>query len=415
MKLKSLERVLYSLLWVWTLLAVFITFYGPGIKLWLGGQKISLSSSQKFAFWGLPIYLLWKIKRKEKFPFHHPLLDFSILAYLGVSGLSSLWSLAPQRSLSTFFELLGSFIFFYILLGILKTEKDLKRVLFAFLLGCAGTYIYGFLQWGSILPRGGGWAITGGWGTKNRLGMFLQLNILFFLGLSLGEEKKEKGFFLTLFILGFFLLLLTQSRGAWLAAGSSFLLFALLTQKRTLLLSLFFLYMGVSLLALEIPGVFPYFRKFFDPFHFTNIERIFIIKSAFKIIQENFWLGIGIGKKPFQIAYSEHIVPGASGKIWPHAHNLFLQQWVSTGIFGFLSLLFLLYFLFRCLLKNLPSLKKYKFAVYGIISGLAGNIFIQGMVGYPWRSSRGTFTLTWFFVALALSLSKLKRSKNEKN
>ena len=97
--------------------------------------------------------------------------------------------------------------------------------------------------------------------------------------------------------------------------------------------------------------------------------------SAEKILESNWFLGIGAGN--FQkeyLAYQKYFPPYLEWAV-PHPHNVYLAFWLYGGIFGLLGFLSLVYFWFYCLSKSQknPNLK-----LIGL--GIMGYILVHGLV-----------------------------------
>jgi putative inorganic carbon (hco3(-)) transporter len=104
-------------------------------------------------------------------------------------------------------------------------------------------------------------------------------------------------------------------------------------------------------------------------------SRIMIWKSAEKILEDNWILGIGSGN--FQekyLLYQKYFPPYLEWAA-PHPHNLFLAFWLYGGIISFLGFIFLISFWFKEILS-----KKQKDDILLIALGIMVYILVHGMV-----------------------------------
>lgn len=72
--------------------------------------------------------------------------------------------------------------------------------------------------------------------------------------------------------------------------------------------------------------------------------RISIWKGAWKLIENYWWMGVGIGDAAFESVYGSVALEGIDA---PHAHNLFLQIVCESGILSLIVLMAMFLLLFR--------------------------------------------------------------------
>ncbi|MCR8922120.1 O-antigen ligase family protein [Dasania sp. GY-MA-18] len=119
-------------------------------------------------------------------------------------------------------------------------------------------------------------------------------------------------------------IILTKSRGSYLAVAVAVIFAAGLYvrhYKKYILAA--GLCVVLALLALAIYHYYPAFILSRGSSH-----RYEIWAEAWHMIQGNFWLGIGLGERP-----------GITARGFAHAHNLYLNIWLTTGVFGLLLFL----------------------------------------------------------------------------
>lgn len=149
-------------------------------------------------------------------------------------------------------------------------------------------------------------------------GTFFSLSLGFLL---FGNSKAIKMLSSVVLVLSLAAIILTKSRGGYLAVISTVFIAASLyvfIYKKWKLAAVI-----CAVFVLLALGLYEYFPKFIlargDSYRFE------IWVEARRLIQDNFWFGIGLGARP---------PITASG--FAHAHNLYLNIWLATGLVGLL-------------------------------------------------------------------------------
>ncbi len=216
--------------------------------------------------------------------------------------------------------------------------------------------------------------LQGFFNSPNYLAMYLAPAI--FIGWSLFQETalKRKPLFVFLALVIFLALYLTRSYATWLALfGALVFVFVLekkLNWKKALatllfLCALFFSQMGE--------------KKLTDLLSFnerSSLEsRIMIWRSAEKMLENSWLLGIGAGN--FQTKYLENQKYFSPYLEWAvaHPHNLYLTFWLYGGIFGAAGFFALIYFWFLGILR---TQKNSQLRFIGL--GIMGYILLCGLV-----------------------------------
>ncbi len=254
-----------------------------------------------------------------------------------------------------------------------------------------------------------------------------------------GEGLRRLPAFLCCCIMGG-CLILTWSRGAWLALIIAALLFLLMWHHR----SLWFIFAGIGLLPV-LPAVLPAsvisrFTSIGNLADSSTSYRVNIWRASINMIRDNLFTGIGIGEGAWKSIYPMYTISGIAEA--PHSHNLFLQIWLETGIVGliiFLAFLFLLlqacFGLFAKLSrrselkqpdisvsglrenaeeKSTETLMRrgiatLRLSVIGPVCGLFA-VLAQGMTDYAWYNYR-LFLLFWMVAGLAMAYIRSGREK----
>jgi O-antigen ligase len=179
-----------------------------------------------------------------------------------------------------------------------------------------------------------------------------------------------------------YVLLLTQSHGAWIAIAVAAIFIAALSlrKRRVLLIALpiFLILLGFALFLYHGRITTFIFDSHIDVHHVsTTTKRLYLWRSALDMIHDSPWFGYGMDNwlchyslnnicftpqlHHYLIARDPvtHVVTDL--KFEPnlsHPHNIFLHVWVSIGIFGllaFIVVLILFAWLFIRMLRNLRA------------------------------------------------------------
>ena len=245
-------------------------------------------------------------------------------------------------------------LYFVVLIDVLRSKKQVIRLLTALTLSGLGIALVAFGYWANNLLTYDG-RLKALYLSPNHLAMFLSpiLILSFYLYFCLKKNIHK----IILFIVHcslFAVIYLTYSYGAWLGLLAGFIFLSIIFyRKRTRLnrpkfifsvLGLIFL-IFVSVCLNQAPG-----QKFqgLVGLSYPSLEsRLIIWQSAWTIIKDHPLLGIGPGLfQKYYLDYQSQALPYLEWAV-PQPHNLFLAFWLQTGLLGLLGLLWLLVRFFR--------------------------------------------------------------------
>lgn len=337
---------------------------------------ISKAIIESFSIMAIVFYLLKKIINSDGLP--ETPLNIGIFTYLTVCILSIFASSNLAISSRTFLaKTLQDIVFFFAVFETLNEKNKLRNalnVLFlsALVLGIDGIYQYftrqDFLRHRPVIfiER-----IYASFATPNAFGCYLAMVIPFLISrfFSKFRFKVSRLIYFSLFTLLFTCLLLTVSRGAWLAFIGS-----------TLFLSIWIHALGLSLLILGIimiaiqPLCHPFIQerlaKFFVFSDTSSIDRKFIWQAGWKMFISNPWIGVGLGT--FMFNFKKYIAEDYQYSA-AYAHNCYLQMASEMGLIGLLAFLFILGVFFYHGIKILNSGER-SFYWYTLLASLAAII-----------------------------------------
>lgn len=324
-------------------------FFRRLLLIFLSLQVISLTFSiavSSLSF-GLSIFcwvmILLTEKRWERTP-----MDYFFLLFILAEILSTIFSYKPEQSAINMKRL---FIFgvFYMTFFAFKDKKEIKTFFTVFLLLTATLSILEIVE--KYLLHIDRIGIFQHYMTTGGIKMII---CLYALPVLFNRQLSVKERILTGIIAGiiFITLILTMTRSSWLGFGIGAIVLGIVYHKRLLL----YLVIFIALFMLFAPqNIKDRALSSFDPSHPSNITRIRMIETGFKIWQDYPIIGIGdIDVKETYLKYTVPIERHEGG----HLHNNFMQILVCFGLFGFVIFVLLFISLFIFLVKNFIIVKQ---------------------------------------------------------
>lgn len=322
---------------------------------------ISKAIIESFSILTIVAYLAKKFLNSEKLP--KARLNYGIFVYLIVCIFSIFSSSNAAISSRTLFgKTLQDIAFFFAVFATLSNNQRIRsalNVLFlsSLVLGIDGIYQHfthhDFLRHRPIIFTN---RIYASFATPNAFGSYLTMvfPFLIFRFLSKFKVKLSRVIYFVLFILLFVCLLLTVSRGAWLAFLASVLYMSIWLKG----LAVFLLVLGI---VTSITHIFypPYVKERllrFLVFSDTgSIDRKLIWRAGWKMFSVKPLIGLGLGT--FMFNFKQFVV-----KNYPYgavyAHNCYLQMAAEIGIIGLASFLSILALFFYQGIKLLNTKEK---------------------------------------------------------
>ena len=237
------------------------------------------------------------------------------------------------------------------------------------------------------------------------LAMFLPIYILLFLHL---KERRLKIFFAVASTVGLFALMLTGTRGAWLAAVLLIPLVVLIYAEKKLKK------LGTILVALSLVGGIFLFTPALsnrvatitDLKMQSNSERLLMWQSAWQMFKDNPIFGVGYGS--YKVAYqTKYISPDARERTLEHAHSNFFQMLGECGIVGFTAFILMwIYFSYICLRGWIKS----RNIAYLMFFSMLWGMMLHGLTEFNFETSM-TSKIFWFSLALCMAYCRKNISR----
>ena len=185
----------------------------------------------------------------------------------------------------------------------------------------------------------------------NSLGTLLEG--IFFLAVGLFLLEKRVGWRVVLGLTASILLLalvVSESRGAWLAVGVAGLVWLAIyfrwAKWLAILLALGMLVLIIWVVIqrdIQVMDRIPLVNRVLAPL-FIRPDRLEVYRGSIHLIQDMPFTGIGLGNQ-FAIAYSRYVLRIQVPFLY-YSHNLFLEAWLEQGLLGIFALIWMLAALF---------------------------------------------------------------------
>ena len=220
--------------------------------------------------------------------------------------------------------------------------------------------------------------VSGFTGAFYRLSTFLVLSVPLVIILAFCFQGWLKRAFLIIIPVLFAALFFTFTRGAWIAVTVEILILASIFLKKyrglliALIITIFLVVAGLSYKSV-IPGQVI--------IHGSEKPRIEALRLSCEIIRKYPFTGIGYGKETFSKYYPDAYVK--------HAHNIFLNTAVETGVIGLLIFAAILVILINNFIRAIrgETVSERKLLLSGIFASLIGfltlNLFDYMYHGWP--------------------------------
>ena len=322
MKNFSLDRAMY-------LVVVLLAFTTP----------LSTAAASISVGLGVIFILIYRFRTKT-----FPQFDVNILEVLAVflacQIFVAIMSWDPKIS---FREVFGEFHRFFPLIfamTFIKSRKQLCGVLIASILAFLINDLAGIVQYFALdKPRAFGLNHTP---TFYGSFMLMQLPMLIFMSLLKILPQFWRKIALATAILSLICLVLSMTRGAWLAFVCVAVIFFVLEKKYRLVAAKIFAGLAIAflILAMTSPQIHERLETMVSTKFQSNTERVLMWQSALEIFKD--YPITGVGQKIFVKAYNEQYIspeaierPEVTEGGHTHPHNNLLNELSEGGIVGF--------------------------------------------------------------------------------
>jgi len=359
-----------KLLWVLVLLFVF-------------SISFSIAVSHIFLAASVGTYAYWKWRHDRTFPRIPILLPAAVFVYCTL--LSALFSIHPVLS---FYDCknLALFIIIPIVFDSVRDVEDIKLMYGVLILAGVISATFGLYQFfGSeanlINSRIRGF--MGHWMTFS--GLLMILNVLLFSHLLFSKEHPF--WFYPAFALLSLTLLLSLTRSAWLGfLAASFVLIAMRKLRWVIAIPAVVIIVFVASTIVFPSVVANRMSNIFNPNETSNRDRIQMLQSGWKIIQD--YPLTGVGSDMIKRVYPRYRAADSVFRNNPHLHNNLVQLAAENGVLTLVAWVWLMGKVLYDLIhwkRNVMNPEE-QFMIHGTI-GIVVSLFVAGMFEYNFGDS----------------------------
>lgn len=246
-------------------------------------------------------------------------------------------------------------------------------------------------------------------GNPNVYAVFLIVSLIFSVALAFEKaERKYAPAYVLITALNLFVLILTWTRGAWLAVIISAIGFAIIRSRRCPKALLF----PALLVPLAVPfipsDITERFLSIFNMQDSSLASRLSIWRSSLRMFIDNIFIGAGVGSEAFSKEFLKYAEDSVTA---PHSHNLFLEIGCEIGIFGLLLFMFMLLIRIRHRATYAKYVRNSSVDNLCTVSGtVLFALLVFGMTDYIWYNS-AMYVLFW--AVFGIGSATLRISKKE--
>lgn len=355
--------------------------------------------------WGSAFFwLLRKLARRDnRWWGSSAFLPFAFL--ISVALVAAVQSVLRGASLTSLVIWLTAALFFWMNVNLVRTSRDAAALMGPILAGATlmGLWsLYQFVKppvvtenWTDVETSGQIVRVFASLGNPNYLAEYMALYLP--LGVAFWIQQPRRRLVLSgQILLMIIALLLTNSRGGWLAAALALGLFIMVRLPALIPL-------GVIAAALA-PFVAPasIVRRFTSAFNMEDSSigyRFNLYRGFFDLLRDHGLTGVGLGAPATAKVYENYALSGAMAA---HAHNTYIQVTAEMGILGLIAVLWLLLVVVRRTMVVGASPRR-PFLIAAVPAAIIG-LLAHGMVEHIWYNPKLLFAF-WAVAGLGMGLA----------
>lgn len=353
------------------------------------------------------------------------LLDLAVLLFFALIFFSGAITAGGQKGWTEVLLSCCLLFGYFLTVNLIRTAQWLKRCALALISSGTIVAILGILQYFFAAVSVETWVdqqyfseisnrAVSLFENPNVLASFLVLILPFVLLAFLRASRgKEKTLYLISLLSVLFCIVLTWSRGAWLAVIASVLVFGLIYSKKTLR-TIFFFLLTLPMLSVILPGSFKHrFMSIGNLADSSTAYRYYTWKGSWNIVGDYFWSGIGYGPTAYQTVYPQYAYAGIEAA--EHSHSLFLQILIGLGIAGLIAFFCILFLAAQMNFEYLKNGKNEasRFFIIAAMCSILGAL-VMGFFDFIWYNYR-IFFLFWVVLGLACACIRIGRAEEQRH
>lgn len=342
---------------------------------------------------------------------------YSIIFFMIPLTISAITSFTRGASLQKLVVYIISFIALFLIVNLIDSKKKLYFLILAIIIASILVSVYGLYQYKLGAAVKDSWVdreLNPGLRTRvystlenpNILAEYLILIIpLTFAVFWTCKKNLNRLFFLFAVGIQCLCLLLTFSRGGWLGIVLAMVVFAIFVDRRLLIL---YLLAGIGLIIVSPEVVMTRIATISNTQDSSTAFRFSLWMAALDMIRDYWTTGVGLGYTAFKAIYPQYMRLGIMAV---HTHNIYLQMFIETGIFGFIGFVIFIFNNVRCnLIAFVKGIdKRTKAIAMAILSSISG-LMLHGLVEYIFFENR-IILMFWILIAIGMVNFNLEHNR----
>lgn len=360
-----------------------------------------------------------KLICKEDFKLKKVPLKYSMILFIVPFIFAAFTSFTISASIEKLIVYIVSFILLFLSINLIDSKQKLYYLILALIISSVIVSLYGLYQYKIGISVQESWVdrelnpdlktrVYSTLENPNILAEYLIMTIPLTIALLWNSKNKlNKLWFLIIGFVQLLCILLTFSRGGWIGIAFSMVIFAIFIDRR---LILFYLAGALVLVAVSPEIIMTRIATIGNVEDSSTAFRFPLWMASFDIIKDYWLTGVGLGPIAFKAIYPNYMRMGITAV---HAHNIYLQLFIETGILGFIGFLLFVFSNIRCNLISFAKgidtkIKRISIAVMSSILGL----LVHGLVEYIFFNNK-IIMIFWIIMSIGLVSFMLEFSNTD--
>lgn len=367
------------------------------------------------------VYSMTRLRGSDRIKaYFHPAIAVPALFYLAAVAASALQATEVWFTLAQVFLEVQFLLLFFLVANLIRTWADL-RVAFTTVAVClllegllmffqyyAGFEFHAFgiyTEASASEVASAAARVSGTFSSPNIAATFLSVALATTLAGYLSDGRLvPRWLALSAFLIGLVALVMTQSRGGWIAAALSLSLLLVLALRRRISARAGMFLLSI-ILVLGIASSTVILERFVIEDRGSAVSRIYHSRLALNIIGDYMLTGVGANNQSYFLVDDRYRPPELIGATPAAIHNTYLAIWAELGIFGLLAFLWLVTAGGWCALSAFVRTRD-QYAAIALIGLLAALVaYLVGVLTEPLRPRR--MQALWLTLAFIAATSRI--------
>ena len=365
------------------------------------------------------VWIIKLVQKKYSFPAVSKLLLYPALAFLLSATFAVFVSPDIREALGAWKAyFIEPFLFFVVCVSVVRTPEQIRRLLYALGFSALLISIFGIIQYITTIGLPASWLgnsieprrIVSVFDYPNALALYLAPIIALFAGLLLPRQDSRpllsRLFAVVVVATSLVAIFLTFSRGGWLGVLAGFVVIGVLSSYRKYVVGLL---LALVLIVVAVPSSRERVLPLLQGKDVSSDVRLVLWQGSWNIVKARPVLGAGLSG--FRTYYAQYKLPQHI-EILNYPHNIVLNFWLETTIFGLASFVWLLVAWIVLITQTLrsDSSRVFRALLIGLAAAIAA-IVVHGFVDVPYLKNDLAVQF-WLFVAFTVISQQIIKSSH---